>query len=325
MTVAIVLKPDFSATFSRGVLRLGGTFVGLLLATGLFILMPSNAALEVAFIFVFMFMLRCFGGANYGIFVVAVTALVVLLFAVTGIPPGKVIAARGWNTALGGAIALIAYAVWPTWERNQVPEALAKLLDAYRAYFNAVRESYLHPEQWFDDQVRHAARLARSNLEASVERLMAEPGASGQRLGMVSGILADSHRLVHAIMALEAGLYRSGPAPARPAFTPFANAVELTLYYLAAFLRGSPLTRGELPDLREAHHALIQSGDALTERYTLVNIETDRVTNSLNTLAEEILKWMEAPAKASTVSCPASYKSVPQADTLAASHAGWLD
>ena len=28
MTVAIVLKPDFSATFSRGVLRLAGTFVG---------------------------------------------------------------------------------------------------------------------------------------------------------------------------------------------------------------------------------------------------------------------------------------------------------
>src|SRR5262249_32982572 len=36
MTIAIVLKPDFTATFSRGVLRLGGTVIGLLVATGLF-------------------------------------------------------------------------------------------------------------------------------------------------------------------------------------------------------------------------------------------------------------------------------------------------
>ena len=36
MTIAIVLKPDFTATFSRGVLRLSGTYLGLLVATGLF-------------------------------------------------------------------------------------------------------------------------------------------------------------------------------------------------------------------------------------------------------------------------------------------------
>ena len=46
---------------------------------------------------------------------------------------------------VGGAIALAAYRVWPTWERTLVPEALARLLDAYRAYFQAVRDAYLHP------------------------------------------------------------------------------------------------------------------------------------------------------------------------------------
>jgi hypothetical protein len=62
---------------------------------------------------------------------------------------------------------------------------------------------------------------------------------------------------------------------------------------LAGALRGSPLTRGELPDLREDHHALAHSGDPATERYALVNVETDRVTNSLNTLSEELLEWLE--------------------------------
>ena len=36
MTIAIVLKPDFSSTFSRGILRIGGTFAGLFMATVLF-------------------------------------------------------------------------------------------------------------------------------------------------------------------------------------------------------------------------------------------------------------------------------------------------
>jgi hypothetical protein len=102
-------------------------------------------------------------------------------------------------------------------------------------------------------------------------------------------MLASSHRVVHAMMALEAGLSRSNPVPARESFHTFANDVELTLYYLAGALRGSPVHKSEMPDLREDHHALVESGDSLTERYALVNVETDRITNSLNTLSEQIL------------------------------------
>src|SRR6201999_2101988 len=40
MTVAVVLRPDFTTTISRGVLRLGGTFSGLLLATAVYHLFP---------------------------------------------------------------------------------------------------------------------------------------------------------------------------------------------------------------------------------------------------------------------------------------------
>jgi len=36
MTIVLVLKPEFAVTFSRGVLRIAGTMVGLLLATALF-------------------------------------------------------------------------------------------------------------------------------------------------------------------------------------------------------------------------------------------------------------------------------------------------
>lgn len=295
MTVAIVLKPDFSATISRGVLRLAGTFAGLALATVMFHLLPSGKPFEIFLVFAFIFVLRCFGGANYGIFVVAVTALVVVLLALTGSAPAAVIAARGWNTVLGGTIALAAYWLWPTWERNQVPEALARLLDSYREYFHLIHRSYVQTDRSLAvelDRARQTGRLARSNLEASSDRLMAEPGTDAEMIGTLSGILANSHRLAHTMMALEAGLSQSLAVPAREKFPVFANEVELTLYYLAATLRGSPVAADDLPDLREAHRALVQRADPLAELYTLVNVETDRITNSLNTLSEEILRWV---------------------------------
>jgi uncharacterized membrane protein YccC len=294
MTVAIVLKPDFSATFSRGVLRLAGTFVGLLLATALFHFIPFGYAMDVALIAIIAFVLRCYGPANYGILVIAISALVVFLFALTGVSPNDVIASRGLNTLAGGVLAIVAYAIWPTWERTQLPEAFARMLDAYREYFRAVRESYTNPDQFQTDnldQKRLAGRLARSNIEASFDRFISEPKTTADTVALLNALLASSHRLAHAIMALEAGLARSNPAPARSAFVPFANHIELTLHSLASALRGSALHPDDLPDLRADHHALTHSGDPLTERYALVNVESDRITNSLNTLREQILQW----------------------------------
>jgi uncharacterized membrane protein YccC len=299
MTVAIVLKPDFTTTFSRGVLRLAGTFTGLALATALFHAISPTAAMLALFIVVFMFLMRWAGPANYGVMVTALTALVVLLFASTGVAPADLMAARALFTVVGGTIALAAYRVWPTWERTQVPEALARLLDAYRAYFQAVRDAYLHPGLEHDavfaprlDRVRQASRLARTTLEASVARLRLEPGVAASRLTTLQAILANSHRFIHAAMALEAGLFRSQPVPARPEFATFANNVDSTLYFLAAYLRGVPVEPGDLPDLREDHRALVQSGASHAERYELVNVESDRVTNSLNTLSVELIQWV---------------------------------
>jgi hypothetical protein len=170
------------------------------------------------------------------------------------------------------------------------------MLDAYRHYFQAVRDAYLNPAEKFDarlDQTRLAARLARSNVEASITRLSTEPGVGDEQLTALRRMLASSHRLIHAVMSLEAGLAGSAPAPPRDPFRKLASDADVTLYYLAASLRGSAVERGHLPGLREDHHALLQSGDAHTSRYALVNVEADRIVNSLNTLAELVLDYAQ--------------------------------
>ena len=301
MTAAIVLKPDFTSTLSRGLLRLAGTFAGLLLATLLFAVLAPPVAVQVLLITAFMFLMRWVGGANYGVMVLALTGLVVLLFAMIGVPPGQLVMARALNTLVGGSIALAANRLWPTWERTQIDESLAQLLEAYRAYFRTVRDGYLQPGMEHDaefaarlDRVRQAGRLARSNAEASAERFRIEGGVTADRVTALQAILANSHRFIHAVMAMEAGIYRSTPVPARAEFNAFTNAADTMLYFLSARLRGAAVGPGDLPDLRENHRALISAGDPKVDRYALTNIETDRVTNSLNTLAVEVVQWAAA-------------------------------
>ena len=287
MTVALVLKPDFGSTFSRGVLRLIGTYAGLMLATVLLHFTLPPTAASVVWIGILAFIMRSTGRANYGLLVTVLSALIVFLFSLNGVAPHDVIASRALNTTIGGALALAIYGVWPTRERTQAPQAMASMLDAYRLYFQAVARAYIDgravdPHEL--DRVRMNGRLARSNLETSVDRLSAEPYADPAQLRVVNAALASSHRFIHAAMALEAGLTSAVPAPAGAAFKTFAHDLELTLYLLAARLRGSAVALESLPNLRDDHNRLAGADTGLM-------IETDRMVNSLNTLADQIFRW----------------------------------
>lgn len=303
MTIVLVLKPEFTTTFSRGLLRIAGTVAGLLLATTLFHLLPLTVTSQILLIFAFTFLLRWAGPANYGILAIAVSALIVLLIAVAGISPKDVILARGWNTAAGGALALFAYWVWPTWERTRMSERLAQMLDAYRGYFHLLADAYLRQEICEPrelDRTRMTARVTRSNLEASLERLASEPRTTAKQINRLNALLTSTHRFVHSIMALDAGWLQTAIVPPRPEFKVFAADVEKTLSLLAEALREKRVTDKEFPDLRADHNRLVESGDSRVERYALVNVESDRLTNSLNTAREQVLEWVRGAIERSS-------------------------
>jgi uncharacterized membrane protein YccC len=294
MTTVLVLKPEFAVTFTRGLLRIAGTIVGLFLATALFHFLPVGVGLEVVLTGAFVFLLRWVGPANYGIFGIAVSALVVLMIAITGVDPKDVILARGINTVLGGGLALLLYAVWPTWERTQFGEMMARLLDSYRVYFAKVvdalegREGATPAEL---DRLRLDSRLARTNAVASVDRMQAEPGTRAEEILLLNGMLATSHRFIHAVLSVEAAILPATRQAIRDEFRQFARDVCKTLEGLAAELRGNRLPNQKWPDLREDHRRLTESPLGIGEQYALVNVEADRMANSLNTLREQVEKW----------------------------------
>jgi uncharacterized membrane protein YccC len=295
MTIAVVLKPDFSSTFSRGFLRLAGTFAGLVLATVLYHVFPASALTQLLLVGTFTFLLRYIGPANYGVFSIAITGLIVFLIAATGISPGDVVLERGINTGIGGVIALIAYSLWPTWERTQVSETLAEMLDACRVYFHAVVERFGRSDVLVEselDETRRAWRRARPAAEASVDRVSAEPGAHAEQLQILTSILASSYGLMHAIMAVEAGIIHRQPETPPEAFKTFADDVEFILYFLSAALRGSDAATQTLPQLREDHRRIMEARESFSPDDQFIIIETDHMTTALNTLREQVMRYL---------------------------------
>ena len=59
-----------------------------------------------------------------------------------------------------------------------------------------------------------------------------------------------------------------------------------------------------MPDLREDYNRLLETGDIGVERYALANVEADRLTNSLNTLSEQILRWQSQAVGGALLTTP---------------------
>ncbi|HEU6451887.1 MAG TPA: FUSC family protein [Gemmatimonadaceae bacterium] len=298
MTAAIILKPDFTATFARGMARLAGTLAGLLAMSLLLHLVPGSAPYYIALVAVLTFAVRGIGRSNYAILVFAVTGLIVVLLALGGAPALASMEARGVATLVGGALALAAYAIWPTWERSQTPLVLAEMLDAYRSYFDAVMDGLMIPDGASESRLaatRLQARLARSNADASLDRLFAEPrGTRGER-SRTTRLLATSRRFTRAAMAMEAGLHAKGAAPRWPGeLATFGRDVGVTLVALASALRGQRAALESLPDLREDQEAIrtaleegappIDEDSAPATAVKLALDQTETIANAVNTM-----------------------------------------
>ncbi len=64
---------------------------------------------------------------NYLFFAIFLTDFVVVLLALLGLPADQTALDRLIGTGVGAALALLAYILWPTWERCSASEKFARL------------------------------------------------------------------------------------------------------------------------------------------------------------------------------------------------------
>lgn len=283
MTAAIVLRPDFAATFNFGLLRVLGTVLGLVLTTVLLHVTPDEPWAHLALMAVLCMAFRYLAGAHYGIAVAALTGTVVILLSFDGVNPGLAVSDRVLNTALGCGMALLAYVAWPTWERGRARAALAVMLDAYASYLQALAQpgqTALH------DDTRSAARTARTNAQASIDRMRTEPATPPELLALARALFANGNRLARTAMTLEATLDDFATLAEPAGVARFVEQAAGNLRAIAAALREQRPT-GPLPDLRALQRQLVgatrEGGDPAAAE--LLARISDRLVDNIDTLA----------------------------------------
>lgn len=281
LTVLFVLRPDFGSTFMRGVARYGGTAIGAVAATALTALLAPGDYVLVALATVFAAGVYTFFYANYALFTASITACIVFVVAFSGVDEYTAILDRALDTAIGAALALLAYVVWPTWEAGQVPVTVADLLEADRRYATAVLGAIVDPAAARPGSIgkaRRSARRARTTAEASIERWLSEPARQRRDADAALGLLAASRRYAAAALALESRLAEGDRHPA-PEAAGFAAVADGALEAIVGAERsGRP--GGDLPPLRSAQTEL---ATARGQRDFLVE-QTDRMVDALDTM-----------------------------------------
>lgn len=305
MTAAIVLKPDFGGTMQFGMLRVVGTLIGLLIGTAIAHIAIEGVALRLIMMAVLCFVFRLLVQVNYAVGVAMLTAMLVLLLSFEGIAPAEAVEMRIVGTVLGSVLALIAYALWPTWEGRRIANAMATLIDAYRDHVRAVlgRDAVTGNFAALYE-TRSAARTARTNALASLERLRAEPkrGPAKAQLAWTESFLANAHRLIRATLSLEALLRDETGLPRMPELDAFAEQADRALGRIADALRENrPLTLPSLrPSERQLSDALARLTDAGATGIALADA-CDRIVDAIDTLAHLLQRETAADATADSV------------------------
>jgi uncharacterized membrane protein YccC len=283
MTAAIVLRPDFAATFNFGLLRVLGTILGLVITTALLHITPHDAWAHLALMAVLCMAFRYLATAHYGIAVAALTGTVVIFLSFGGVNSGTAMLDRVLNTALGSGMALLAYVIWPTWERGRARAALSDMLEAYAGYLHALAR----PERRDSHrETRTTARTARTNAQASLDRMTAEPATPLPLLELANALFLNGNRLARTAMTLEALLHDCDNLPEQVEVTNFIDRSASHLHALAMALRDNqlPPPAPELRQLQRSLSTLLSMADDKPRAEQLVRI-SDRLVDNINTLA----------------------------------------
>jgi uncharacterized membrane protein YccC len=295
----MVLKPDFDTTITRGLGRAGGAVTGAVLATIVAAeLRPGPVALAVliSVLAVVVFTVR---QTNYGLYTLALTPLVVFFAAFGGLPPLTAATDRAVDNLIGIALALAIFLLWPTWAATEVPRLLARLLVTQEMFARLVLDGEIDPaalDQRALDQAGSAARVARTNAEAAVDRMATEPDRPGAlTTEAANGIVASVHRFALAAVAMRASQPASHPPIAQ--LVPLRDGISTTMTVLADCLSGQAGPARPEP-LRALHadlvHGLHEAENrdqptgirAFSAEMAVVVGETDLMVDAVDTMAE---------------------------------------
>jgi uncharacterized membrane protein YccC len=212
LTVAIVLKPDFGSVFTRAVQRGAGTLIGVLIGSLLLSVLPRNAWVLLPMA-VAAGLLPWARAANFGLFSVFQTPLIILLLDLA-LPRGTgLVGARLVDTLVGCAIVLvIGYLLWPQTWKAPLDQALRDAAAALEAFVDAAFTA--DPAE--TRRARRRSYRALTELHTQLQRRLAEPPPISTRAAAWWPVIVQLERtsdaVTEAVIAVRTGAPAADPA-----------------------------------------------------------------------------------------------------------------
>jgi uncharacterized membrane protein YccC len=282
--VAVILKPDYSTLFDRGLGRVVGTLVGATLAAVLVSELHPDLLLTTVFVALTAWAVYSTWAASFSVAMGFVTALVLILLSTSLTDSVGTAVDRFIDVLLGAVIAVVAYLAWPTSPKAGVEEAESGLFTSLRDYLAAVLD-VVEAKPVEANRVpacSKATRLAWAHTEAAVDRSIQEPAATRIDPSQGRGLLAAAQRIVRATQALWIDGERGATVH------PFVELDDLTVGLLEGLdsltnaFSAKPV--GSMPQLRRLYRAVEQP---LVDQSAPLSIglHLDELVNAIDTAA----------------------------------------
>lgn len=240
ITSVMVMRPDFHRTYARAVARLAGTLAGVALATGMVQALGAGTHVCAALAVVSAGLSYTLIRTGYAYSQCFTAAYAVFLLGIGGQEWEQTVPERVVLTLLGGALAMLAYVVFPAWETPRLPSRLADWLAANGRYAAAVLRNYAEPTREHHADMRRAllaSREAGAAWQKSYGRARQEPV---RPRGLTSREAEEAQKALKRF-GRAAMLMESQPPPADSRSGPeskrFAEALEADTAQAAANVR----------------------------------------------------------------------------------------
>ncbi|WP_245753335.1 FUSC family protein [Geodermatophilus ruber] len=209
LTVAIVLKPDFGSVFTRAVQRGAGTLLGVLIGSLLLAVLPRDAWVLVAMAAA-VALLPWARSANFGLFSVFQTPVIILLLDLA-LPSGPgVVGARLLDTLIGCAIVLVfGYLLWPQTWKAPLDEALRDAAGALDAFVGAAFTGSPAERR----RARRRSYRALTELHTQLQRHLAEPPPVSTRAAAFWPVIVQLERTSDAVTEAVIATRHGEPEP----------------------------------------------------------------------------------------------------------------
>ncbi|AZA99558.1 FUSC family protein [Chryseobacterium joostei] len=196
ITITAILKPAYSITKQRNLLRLYGTVTG---ATIAYIILHFIHINGVLFAILLISMIMCFSFLKGRYFWAVLFMTIYVFLSFNFLNPGKVniiFKDRVLDTAIAGIIAFaVSYIVLPVWEHTQNLDLMKKSAADNLIYFQSVISKFLQGDFDIEDykMKRKNAIISLANLSDNFQRMISDPKNQQKKLEVVHQFVATSH------------------------------------------------------------------------------------------------------------------------------------